>query len=165
MEEAKIVFEGENYRGSGQGAMNIKDILLKAYERCLVEGSKEMVGPKTETNKAGFVHKTNDQRLVFINSVKSLQTALFPHILENAEVQAEMNVHLEELEVIENKYKKELEAGVEKERRYNMSDGPSIEFDAEPVFNKALEELVKKYRELLMTLATLLHSRNYFEEV
>ena len=143
--------------------------MLKQFEKCILEGSKEMQSGRTTmipTQHQTIFLQSQDQRIVFINSVKSLEAALFPEILTQSEIQKELNVHQEEIDEIEKTHEQILEEGFQKQKTKNQTPIQNkIIFTADIVLDKTLNKLVKIYRNRLFTLSQLLKLLNYFEEL
>lgn len=125
---------------------SIKDIALKQYERCMAEGSKNFSGPNGQM-----------QREIYINSIKQMETLLYPKILNKAFAHHKKNIVENESKV--STLKKEFSETYQRLKNKNQPIN-------EPLLKDNYEHaLVEIYREKLVILSMILEGLNYFDEI
>ena len=160
--------------GVSSKTTSIKEIILRQYQRCLTEGSKEMsLGGVKKRIVNGQVYEiaVPNQIEVFINSVEMLKILLGAHIAKekDKEIVNKMNNHDKKSNEIRQSYDKAIdnimveykpynEKWVQKNREEHNRKLTNVE--------RSYENLrVSIYREILITIGFLLNRLNYFDEV
>ena len=136
--------DAENWSSQTVG---IKEIALEQYRRCMSEGSKTFNGPDGMK-----------QREIYINAVKSMETILYPKILDTKNFN-DININIVENEKKITQTKKEY---TDTYRRLKETQQPINEALLKDNFERDLVEL---YREKLVILSILLDKLNYFCEI
>lgn len=172
-----VIFEdaedSSNWRASaGKG---IKEIILKQYERCILEGSKEMShGGILKRVIDGKLHEITvpDQVEIFKNSVEMLRYALTAHAKKHEDI---MNPFFDNFD---NKIKQAIKNSEKlKESIQNeLGEISSIAIKGNPTivhqFNRQLaevdrnceKEIIEAYKILFRGISVLLNELNYFDE-
>lgn len=166
--------DGEGFRSKAEG-VTIKTIVLKQYEKCCTEGSKEMTG-------GGVINRiingqlielaVPNQREIFINSVEMLNIVLIPEIKKNKKLIQEdidkFEYSLQKLNINLNEYMQQIDSNI-------TFDDPRYKQHSEAYYkdkNISIQNLhdnyelakVELYKSLLRTIGMLLNHLNYFEE-
>lgn len=139
-----IIDDSENWSSQ---AVGIKDVSIRQFERCMLEGSKPFFGPDGQM-----------QREKYINSIKSMEVILYPKILDTKnfkEININMKSNDEKIKSIKQKYAETYKRL--KENNMNINES-RLKDDLE-------QELIDAYREKLIILSILLEQVNYFSEV
>ena len=164
-----VIEDSENfYGGSGKG-VDIKQICLMKFNKCLEEGSKEMSKGGIERKLVGNIWmdiEIPNQREIFINSVTMLQISVAYH-LRKSKLKKEM-------EEIEDKIEEENKndnvkmgnLGRENKRINNGSFGKRKVSDS--AFTNQIDyhelKIIGLFRKKLEILSLLLKEINYFNE-
>ena len=172
--------DAENYQGgSGKDGLNEKEIILKLFQRALMEGSKEMNPGGVQRRLIGnevmeFV--VPDQREIFINSVEMLKTSLIKRIINlkdkepfidgkfkeaAAEIDKVNQDHNKRQSHIMNEY-----APRANSRIYAIKDGAGRKYNADLKTANEIHatELVAAHKKLLAAISILLFEYNYLGE-
>lgn len=172
--DSEMDFEdSENYKGSSEG-LTIKQIMLKQFQKCLDEGSKEMIGggvTERIINGVPYFIPRQNQREIFINSVEQMRILAQPEIKKN---EKKIKEHLEKFNNADRQlnleYNRRLKSIKEKYAPGGDWDGSkqatqnrNLEInDLEEWFETEKVFIYKNY--LLTALSFLLNIENYFEE-
>lgn len=169
--------DSENWRGGG--TTKIQEIILRNFQKAIIEGSKEM------TAGGGVVQRlvngelievpVPNQREVFINSVQMLGTVLKPHLLRNPQISddtkqifADFETKLKELDDRYMKQVNELNTYYSKRCNAMTPQGNQCiaEFNNKLRYMKDSQELerVDVYKKCLEALSFLLNDLGYLVE-
>lgn len=158
------VEDGGSYSHS---ELSIKQIVLKQFVKCSEEGSKEMVeGGVRKRLVDGQIEEVavDNQREIFINSVKSLWCMLLPTYYKKKSAISE------QIEEIDSELKQLNKECLEQHSNYmsasSMDDG-NKRIVEEAYINFKLDyenKLIDIYRRKLIAMSFLLDAVNYFDE-
>jgi len=152
------------------GSLGIREIALEQYRRCMVESSKEMVrGGWTKRIFGDQVQEIEipNQRLVFINCVKAMETILIPFLTD------EEISELQQLQAIEDTYYNDYYTELDKCKRglttktydggFQFSNNQYEKYGIliEDAFEK---RRVRLYRKMLIFYGKVIRRLNYFGE-
>lgn len=157
----------------GGSVYGIKEVAMGQYNRCCIEGSKEMVtgGVKKLIINGLVVEKiVQNQIEIFINSVEMLKIILQSSIEKHKKfIQSKLD-HYEDLKKqLEKMYKEkidETESWLQPNNEKWMDKHLKEYNNRLSKINKAYEDRrVLVFKQLLIVLGFLLNRENYFEEI
>jgi len=168
-EDDIVVEDGENYHSSNSNGLGIKEITLNQFNKCVIEGSKEMVNGGVQKKLVnGVMHEIQvpNQREIFTNSVIMMEIIIVSKMqkkerkelsVQNVEIDQQIATLQKEYNEEKNRLKsldKSLQA-----KKQGVSPGEFIR-------NKDWYEMdkVDLYRCKLALISKLLDAENYFEE-
>lgn len=165
--------EYEDIEGGGPTqATGIKDIILRQYQRCCTEGSKEMNSggvKKRVINGQVYEIAVPNQIEIFINSVEILKISLIPKLDKDTKpIEKKIDGKYEELDKINKSYDSQANELINSSKPNNEKWITKYR----DYFNKTLatlgrgRELIKVdiYRKILIDLGEIMKGLNYFEE-
>jgi len=172
--------DAENYQGgSGKDGLNEKEIILKLFQRALMEGSKEMNPGGVQRRLIGnevmeFV--VPDQREIFINSVEMLKTSLTKRIINLKDKEPFIHGKFTEAAAeIENVQQRHAQKHAQilsdfapraNSRIFSIKESASQKYNADLKNINEIHaiELVAAHKKLLAAISILLFEYNYLGE-
>lgn len=165
-DNSPIEYEGEDYRG--QADLKSQQIILRAYNKALLEGSKELTQEGTRTRLIDgqpVVVATPNQKEIFVNSVEMSYLSLSAFVAKctDKKLVERINNNLAKKEKIFHFYRQRIN---EIQRRNQYDDSKIFETNELISFeNKRREhDIYLLHKDLLQLLTELLAHYNYFEE-
>ncbi len=167
----------ENYSGSGGQGLSEKEIILKLFQKSLMEGAKEMSPggvQKRFINNEVVEFPVPNQREVFINSVDMLRVGLTKRILdmnqkENATTIKKYNEAMGEIDKINQTYgdnQKQILEEYQKRMNSKIMSIKQVSIEKYNNDNKNLNDmhemqLVQAHKRLLNSLSMLIAENDY----
>lgn len=167
------VEDSENYLSQKVG---IKDIAMRAYEQCLLEGRKEMIpgGTTTRIMKGQPIEiEIPNQREIFKNTVRSFEVVLNSNFNKFDEIKKKIKESNEDIKNAREDYNNQiwLINNPQKSKEFRAYSEESVklqtnkQYRATIIFGTKYEMyVVELYRERLLILSDLIGRLNYFEE-
>lgn len=149
----------------GQPA-GIKEIVMNQFNKCALEGSKEMTkrGKKMQVVRGVPMEiDVPDQREVFVNSVVMLKTILAAQIKDSEESKKGLEEISKERKELMGNYKHKYNNLMIVARKRNTAQ-VQLQQSVDIINSDALESQIPFYREELKVIAILLEELDYFEE-
>jgi len=159
------VEDGENFYS--QKSLSKEQIILKALQRCMDEGSKEMTEGGVLSRIVGgqeYQIAVPNQKEIFINSIKIFWSLMFPIVIDKYKTLCE-----EQIGNFSDKYNKILqeyeEARNSLRNNHHYKDSPSALRDArQEVKSRFEQKKMDLYREKLDFGIMVLDKENWFGE-
>lgn len=171
-------FEVEDSENLHAETYGIKDVGMRAYERCLIEGDKEMVpGGRGYKIIHGVEREVTipNQREIFVNTVKSFSIIMNPFLEDKraVDIKKRLEENIKDINKARENYNKEItkqtttplptnfKAYGEGSQKKNYEEAKTECILIGTTFEKYKVEL---YRKKLLILSDLLNLINYFED-
>ncbi len=163
--------DSEGYK-KGEDKLSIRQIILNQLQKCMTEGSKEMVRGGTIKRIVGG--KTMEiaipnQREVFINSVEMLKIPLLRRFKHYCNKKGDNDIKdifgstEKELKELKEDYIKVRNAIVSNKNKNENINATNTRVGS--IYNDFEIRKVEIYKQFLMAVSYLLDEENYFEEV
>ncbi len=166
-----VVEDGEGFKAE---TLNIGVIALRQYERCIIEGSKEMTrGGKSIKMVRGVAVPVDivNQRNIFTNTVISMEIILRPIISRKDDIDKRLKEAKAKQDkiyeiFIQKRGKLRKDHNFSLERKRNIKNSLVVDYDKEMsyILDEYEVDLVAIYRLILTILSDLLDQENYFSE-
>ena len=159
------VEDGENFYG--KKGLSKEQIILKALQKCMDEGSKEMTEGgiiKRMINNQVYELAVPNQKEIFINSIRILWTLIFPLILEKYKELC--NEQLGDFVGNYNNLVEEYDAAkIDLKQKHNYKGNPSaLKTDINELKSMFEEKKMDLYRQKLEFGILVLEKENWFGE-
>lgn len=169
-EDSIIIEDAENYKAAE--TLGIREIALRQFERCILEGSKELkkggIQKKLLDGKEVLIEIPN-QREIYINSVQQLEIILLPELVKKEKIKKdveELNRQISETRLKQHEKMQQLQE--ENKKAKEKSDERRKFFVEDETFvywnNFYEKEELDLYKEKLILLSLLLNDLNYLAE-
>lgn len=166
--------DSENFRGSS--GLQIQEVTMRQFQRCLEEGSKELTkgGKKKVFSNGVYIDiEVPNQRQIYISAIISLEIVLIPSLIKNNTLYKNMQSIDTGIETLKTDY----EIDIKKTKDYNKEvgliqtplgsrpTGLSVESNVYDNIKDLYElKLLDLYRNKLAILSKLLAAENYFSD-
>jgi len=168
----EVEADSENFRGGG--GLEIQQVTMRQFERCLSEGSKELTkGGIRRIFVNGIVKEIEvpNQRQIYMSAIISLELTLIPNLLKKKELVTEMkqiDSAIEKLKVdyeLDYKKKSDYDNNLQKSTKDHYGNYNYVKPSA---YEKLLDDhemrLIDLFRMKLALLSRLLAAENYFSD-